>query len=108
MDVADVPRMYALADEIAAAMAAGEITEDELQRARQPLLERVEEERERNAFWVNALSRSQLEPQRLEDIRAAEDQYRAVTVADLVALSGEVLRPEAAYRVSILPNAVQE
>ncbi|MEQ8404185.1 MAG: insulinase family protein [Oceanicaulis sp.] len=108
VDVSDVERMYALADDIAAAMAAGEISEDELQRARQPLLERLEQERERNAFWVNALSRSQLEPQRLEDIRSAGDQYRQVTVADLVALSGEVLRPDAAYRVSILPNAVQE
>ncbi len=104
VDAAEVPRMYEVADEIAAAMGSGEITEDELQRARQPLLERLEEQRERNAFWVNALSRSQSEPERLEDIRTAEDDYRAFTVDDLVALAGEVLRPEAAYRVSILPN----
>ncbi|MGX6648680.1 M16 family metallopeptidase [Maricaulaceae bacterium MS644] len=108
VDVSDVERMYAVADEIASAMAAGEISEDELQRARQPLLEQLEEQRERNAFWVNALSRSQQEPERLAQIRTAEDDYRSITVEALTALAGEVLRPEAAYRVSILPRPVQE
>jgi zinc protease len=100
--------MYAVADEIASAMAAGEISQDELQRARQPLLEQLEEQRERNAFWVNALSRSQQEPERLAEIRTAEDDYRSITVEALTALAGEVLRPETAYRVSILPRPVQE
>ena len=106
VDVDDVPAMYAITDEIAEAMAAGDITEDELRRARQPILERIEESRERNPFWVNALSRSQSEPERLEDIRTAAARYEAVSVDDLVALSGEILRPEAAYRVSILPEGV--
>ncbi|XBQ17255.1 MAG: insulinase family protein [Oceanicaulis sp.] len=103
VDVNDVPRMYDVADEIAAAMAGGDITEDELERARRPLLEQLEEQRERNAYWLNALSGSQLEPEKLEEIRTVEDDYRAVTVEELVALAGEVLRPEQAYRVSILP-----
>jgi zinc protease len=108
VDVSDVERMYAVADEIASAMAAGEISEDELQRARQPMLEQLEEQRERNAFWVNALSRSQQEPERLAQIRTAEDDYRSITVEALTTLASEVLRPEAAYRVSILPRPVQE
>ena len=108
VDVSDVERMYGVADEIANAMAAGEISEDELQRARQPLLERLREQRERNAFWINALSRSQLEPEHLEEIRTVEDDYRSVTIEELTALSAEVLRPDQAYRVSILPRPVQE
>jgi zinc protease len=100
--------MYAVADEIASAMAAGEISEDELQRARQPMLEELQEQRERNAFWVNALSRSQQEPERLDQIRTAEDDYRSITLDALTTLASEVLRPEAAYRVSILPRPVQE
>ena len=108
VDVSDVERMYAVADEIASAMASGEISEDELQRARQPLLEQLEEQRERNAFWVDALSRSQQEPERLAQIRTAEGDYRSITVEALTDLAGEILRPEAAYRVSILPRPVQE
>lgn len=107
VDVNDVPAMYGVTDEIAAALAAGDITEDELQRARQPILERVEESRERNPFWVSALSRSQSEPERLDDIRTTQARYEAVTVADLTALAAEVLRPDAAYRVSILPEGVE-
>ena len=106
VQVNDVPAMYGVTDEIAAALAAGDITEDELQRARQPILEQIEESRERNPFWVNALSRSQSDPERLEDIRTTAARYEAVTVADLTALAAEVLRPEAAYRVSILPEGV--
>ena len=107
VDVNDVPAMYGVTDEIATAMAAGDITEDELQRARQPILERIEESRERNPFWVSALSRSQSEPERLEDIRTTAARYEAVSVDQLIALSGDILRPQAAYRVSILPNGVE-
>jgi zinc protease len=107
VDVDDVPAMYGVTDEVAATLAAGEISEDELQRARQPILEQIEESRERNPFWVNALSRSQTEPQRLEDIRTAQARYEAVTVEDLAALAAEVLQPENAYRVSILPEGVE-
>jgi zinc protease len=107
VDVNDVPAMYGVTDEVAASLAAGEITEDELQRARQPVLEQIEESRERNPFWVNALSRSQSEPERLEDIRTTLARYEAVTVEDLTALAAEVLQPENAYRVSILPEGVE-
>jgi zinc protease len=106
VDVNDVPAMYAVTDEVAATLAAGEISEDELQRARQPILEQIEESRERNAFWVNALSRSQAEPDRLDDIRTIQARFEAVTVADLTALAAQVLRPETALRVSILPEGV--
>ncbi len=98
----DVPAMYGIADEIAVAMAAGEISEDELQRARQPILESLEESLERNAYWVNALARSQSDPDRLEDIRTVRARYEAVTVNDITALAAEVLDPDAAYRVTIL------
>ena len=108
VDVSDVPRMYGVADEIARAMAEGQITADELERARRPILENLEEQRERNPYWVSALSRSQFEPERLEEIRTAESHYLAVTVEELAALAAEVLQPDRAYRVSILPTAPAE
>lgn len=98
----DIPAMYQITDEIAASMAAGEISEDELQRARQPILESLEESLERNPYWLSALSRSQTDPQRLDDLRTARERYQAVSVEDLTALAAEVLDPAAAYRVTIL------
>lgn len=108
VDVNDVPAMYGIVEEIAAAMASGEITEDELQRARQPILESLEESRERNGFWLNALARSQSDPGKLDDVRTAMDRYQGVNVDQLIALAQEVLDPEMAYRVSILPNETGE
>ncbi len=102
VDRSDVPAMYDITNEIAAAMAAGEITEDELQRARQPILERLEEGLESNGYWLAALSSSQTEPDDLEALRTVRDRYEAVTVEDLTALAAEVLNPAEAYRVTIL------
>ena len=107
VDRSDIPAMYEITDEIAAAMATGEITEDELQRARQPILERLEEGRESNGYWLANLSRSQTEPQRLEDLRTVRERYEAVTAADLSALAAEALNPEAAYRVTILAEGAE-
>ncbi|WP_306015283.1 pitrilysin family protein [Oceanicaulis sp. MMSF_3324] len=110
LDVAvdEIDRMYDIADEIALAMANGDISEDELQRARNPILESLEENFERNPFWVNALSGTQSEPEDLDQIRSVEADYRDVTVEELVALASRSLRPDEAYRVTILPqSAVQ-
>ena len=107
LDVAvdEIDRMYDIADEIALAMANGDISEDELQRARNPILESLEENFERNPFWVNALSRTQTDPDDLEQIRSVEADYRDVTVEELVELASRSLRPEEAYRVTILPQS---
>lgn len=106
LDVAvdQIDRMYDIADEIALAMANGDISEDELQRARNPILESLEENFERNPFWVNALSRSQSKPEILDQVRSVEADYRDVSVDELVALAAQSLRPDEAYRVTILPQ----
>lgn len=102
VSLGDIPQMYQITDEIAEAMAGGDISEDELQRARQPILEGLEENLESNAFWLGTLSRSQARPERLDDFRTVRERYEAVTVEELVALSAELLDPQAAYRVTIL------
>lgn len=104
VDRSEVERMYAIADELAAAMAAGEISEDELQRARQPVLERLSQSMESNPMWLGQLSRSQTHPERLDRLRTAVEHYNAVTVEEIAALAGEYLLADRAYRVSILPN----
>lgn len=106
LDVAldDVPRMYAIADELAAALVEGEIDEDELLRARQPALERLSQSREDNGWWLSGLSRSQFDPDRLDQIRSIRDDYLSITTDELVALAGEYMRPDRAYRVSIIPR----
>lgn len=104
--VADIERMYEIVDEIAGVMTSGEVSEDELQRARQPVLERLREQRERNPFWINALARSQTDPRRLDNLRTAEADYRDVGVEEIVTLARESLDPARAFRLTILPQTV--
>ncbi len=102
--VDDIDRMYAIVDEISLAMASGDITEDELRRARQPILENIEENLENNPFWLGSLIRVQERPESLDDIRSIRSDYESVTVEELTALAGAALRPDNAYRVSIIPR----
>ncbi|MCC5997020.1 MAG: insulinase family protein [Oceanicaulis sp.] len=104
--VGDIARMYEIVDEIAGVMAEGGISEDELQRARQPVLERLREQRERNAFWINALARTQTDPDRLEDLRTSEAHYREVSVDEIAALARETMDPASAFRLTILPRSL--
>jgi len=108
VNVQDIDRMYEIVDEIALALAAGEISEDELQRARQPILERLEETLERNPYWVNALARSQIQPERLDQLRSAQSDYLDVTVEELVTLAQTALQPDQAYRVTVLPQRLAD
>lgn len=100
----EVERMYGIADELAADMAAGRISEDEMQRARQPILERLSQSLENNGYWIGQISRSQSDPDRLEWVRTAREQLQEVTAEEVAALAAEFLVPERAFRVSILPR----
>ena len=59
-------------------LAAGDISEDEMLRARQPILESIEEARETNPWWLRVLSRAQREPDRLDEIRSMMEDYRTI------------------------------
>ncbi len=103
VDLSDVPRMYGIAEELAADMAEGRIDEDELLRARQPLLERLSQNRESNPWWIGSLARSQERPDRLDRIRTARDDYMDVTVEEIGELAAAYLDSDRAFRVSIIP-----
>lgn len=95
---------YAAIDELVAAMASGDISEDELQRARQPLLEQIEEAQQRNAAWLSWVARSWQMPERLDRIRSIEADYNDISRDELVAMAQNYLVRENSWRVSILPN----
>lgn len=101
---ADLDATYAAIEELAAEMAAGGITEDEMLRARRPVLEQIEESRESNGWWLGGLSRSYWRDDRLDRLRTVASDYEAIEREELVALAEEYLQSERAWRVSILPR----
>jgi zinc protease len=100
----NVDATYAAVEELAAELAAGDISDDILLRARRPLLEQIEEGFESNGLWMSMLSQSYHDDARLERIRTLVSDYESISVDELSALAAEYLTPETAWRVTILPR----
>ncbi len=99
----DVDRFFGVVDEIAASMAAGQITADELERARRPILEEYQHGLENNGYWMRLVAIAQSDPTMLARHRSFVSDYQGVTLADLRAAAATYFRPDRAYRIAILP-----
>lgn len=76
--------------EIGADLAAGNITEDELERSLNPQINQIEEYRRTNGYWLNSvLASSQEYPQRLDWSRSFIDDYKNITLDDMKTLAKE-------------------
>ncbi|MEE2525651.1 insulinase family protein [Hyphobacterium sp. HN65] len=102
--VENVEPVYEAIDLIAADMANGEITDDELLRARRPLQEQIQNAFESNGVWMAWLTNSWEHPERLDRIRTITGDYSDISLEEIIAAAQEYLSPETAYRVSIVPN----
>lgn len=90
---------------IAADLRDAPVEADELRRARQPLIERIQRARNAsNSFWLRVLASAQ-EDRRVEP-RITEQfaQYEGVTPAMLQQVAQRYLRPDAAYKIVIVPG----
>ncbi|MEO0882236.1 MAG: insulinase family protein [Pseudomonadota bacterium] len=102
VDPGDVDLVQDAVDQITQDMAEGGITEDELQRARQPILENIEESRERNGAWLAIVDEAQTDPNRLERWRTAADVYASITREDLVTAASTWLKTDTALKIRIV------
>ena len=102
----DVDRMFLVLDEIAADLADGKISEDELARARRPIVDQFRNDQENNAYWLSLVTTAQSDPVALSRHRTTEADYQAVTVRDLAAAAQRFLRQDRAYRIAIYPTGL--
>lgn len=105
--VENVDATYAAIEELAAELAAGEISEDELLRARRPLMEQIEERFESNGWWMAWLNQSYGDPDRLARVRTLVSDYESITAEELTEAAQTYLRPETAWRVTIQPRETE-
>ncbi len=90
---------------IAADLRTVEVSADELERARRPALAALQRAQETDGYWLNALSRAQIDPRRLDLIRDALPDLRAVTAADVQHAAQTYLRDETSWKLLIAPPA---
>ena len=89
---------------IAADLRTNEVSADELDRAKRPRIEALQRTRLTNGFWLNELSGAQADPRRLDVIREMIPGTEKVTAADVKHAAEAWLRPEAAYRIEVVPE----
>jgi zinc protease len=81
------------------------VTADELQRARQPLIENLQRQRAGNEWWLSQLAGAQERPERVQSIRESLEQYQSLTPADLQAAARRYLADGKTWRMMVLPEA---
>lgn len=78
------------------------VTEEELERARLPILTTLRETERSNAYWsATVLAASQEKPERLDWARTRMADFSSITKADLDVLAAAYLAPEKARRYEI-------
>ncbi|MDO8900085.1 MAG: insulinase family protein [Phenylobacterium sp.] len=80
------------------------VERDELERARQPRLERIARARVTNDYWLSELAGGQVDPRRLDAIRSVIPGAERVTAEDVQKAAQRILRPDAAWKIEVVPE----
>lgn len=103
----DPPRAKQVADiitEIAADIAQKGVTEDELERAKKPVLTSLRESARTNQYWlVNVLARAQERPEVLDWCRSRYADNEAISTTEITELAKTYLPSKQASRVIVIP-----
>jgi zinc protease len=108
LDPAEAERVRPAILAAAADLAANGVTEEELERARLPVLTRLRESERTNAYWLTTvLAASQEHPWRLDRARDRFADHAAITKADLDELASAYLSPARAILFTITAAPAQ-
>lgn len=105
LNVADVPAARVAIREATADLMASPVGEDIFRRARQPLLESLQNALKSNAGWLSLVSRAQSEAERIDRHEQATARLTALTPEDVHAVAARYLAPDRGVEVLALPEA---
>jgi len=88
---------------IAADLTVGDVSADELSRAKKPRIEALSKAQKTNNYWLSELSGAQADPRRLDVIRQLIPGTQRVTAADVKRAAQMWFKREAAYKVIVQP-----
>lgn len=86
-----------------AALRAAPVSADVLQRARQPLLEAIDNTLKTDRGWLAVVERAQSHPDHIERQLRAAERLRQMSPADVQAMAQRYLLPDAAVEVDVVP-----
>lgn len=95
------PAFYDAVNTIATSLRDNPVTEDELNRARLPVVERLKRSQAGNEYWLGQLSGVAADPADVEQIQTHISDLEGITVADIQQAAREYLRPDTAWRAVV-------
>ena len=108
VDVKELPATRAAILETVAAMRDAPVSEDELLRAREPVLESLENALKANSGWMTFVDRAQTEPDRIDRYLRSRELLKAITPAQIQALARKYRTAYGAVEFNVLPEGVDD
>ncbi|WP_159978310.1 MULTISPECIES: pitrilysin family protein [unclassified Novosphingobium] len=106
VDVSEVTATRAAIRQVVDELRAAPISEDILHRARQPLVEGLQNALKNNGGWMALVEHAQTQPDRIARFEKAKERVLALTPADVQAMAKRYLAPDAGLEVLVLPEGV--
>jgi zinc protease len=106
IEVAEVPATRAAIRQVVSELRAAPVSEDILRRARQPMVEGLQNALKSNGGWMALVGRAQSQPDQIARFEQAKARLLALTAADVQAMATRYLAPEAGLEVLVLPEGV--
>lgn len=104
VDVAQLDATKAALIEVVEDLIANVPDEDLMQRARQPVLESLENRLKSNGGWMGLVSRAQSDPEEITRFQTATARYETMTGEELQALAVQYLQPNEAVEFRVVPE----
>jgi len=99
-----IPAFYAAVDAIIASLRDAPITEDELNRARLPVIESLRRSQAGNEYWLGQLDDLAAKPASVEQIQTHISDLESFTVADIQAAARQYLKPDTAWKAEVVSD----
>ncbi|GGC00195.1 peptidase M16 [Novosphingobium endophyticum] len=107
VDVADVAATGKAIGQVVQSLRSAPVSEDLLQRARQPMLESLQNGLKSNAGWLSLVDRAQTESERIDRYLKATGRLEALTASDVQAMAQRYLGPAEGIEVLVLPESAE-
>lgn len=108
VDVQELTATRAAILETVAALRDAPVSEDVLLRAREPVLEGIDNALKTNAGWLTLIDRAQTEPDRIERYLRSKELLKAITPAQIQALARTYLTAAGGVEFNVLPEGVDD
>jgi len=104
IDVGEVDAVKAAMIEVISDLQSAPPVQDVIQRARQPVLESIENRLKSNSGWMSLVGHAQSKPEDIERFQTAKARYENIGGADLQALAIRYLNPDEAVEFRVVPS----